>query len=123
VWWFVDSTVADARFLSPEDKLKAIERLRANNTGIGNNEFKWSHVFEVFYDIKSLWFVGIALCVNAGTAVTSAFGPTLINNFGFDKYVGIGVGVGVGVGAGVGVGVGIGLGVRESLPPNFWDPR
>jgi hypothetical protein len=48
-----------------------------------------SHVFEVFYDIKSLCFVGIALCVNAGTAVTSAFGPTLINNFSFDKYVGV----------------------------------
>ncbi|RSH95250.1 hypothetical protein EHS25_000336 [Saitozyma podzolica] len=87
VWFFVDSTVADARFFTEDEKAQAVERLRANQTGVGSNEFKWQHIYELFYDIKSLFWVGIALLINAGTAVASSFGPTLINNFGFDKYV------------------------------------
>lgn len=87
MWFFVDSTVADARFFTEAEKAQAVERLRANQTGVGSNEFKWQHIYELFYDIKSLFWVGIALLINAGTAVASSFGPTLINNFGFDKYV------------------------------------
>lgn len=80
---FVDSSVADARFLTPEDKAKALERLRANQTGVGTTQFVWKQALEVFYDPKTICFVGIPLCINAGTAVASAFGPTLIRNFGF----------------------------------------
>jgi len=83
VWVFVDSTVTDARFLTPDDRLKAIERLRANQTGVGSTQFKWKQAAEVFYDIKTVCFIGIPLLINAGTAVASAFGPTLIRNFGF----------------------------------------
>jgi hypothetical protein len=75
--------VSDARFLTPDDRLKAIERLRANQTGVGSTHFKWKQAAEVFYDIKTVCFVGIPLLINAGTAVASAFGPTLIRNFGF----------------------------------------
>lgn len=87
VWIFVDSTVTDARFLTPEDRLKAIERLRANQTGVGSTQFKWKQAAEVFYDIKTVCFIGIPLLINAGTAVASAFGPTLIRNFGFVSLV------------------------------------
>ena len=83
VWIFIDSTVTDARFLTPDDRLKAIERLRANQTGVGSTHFKWQQAAEVFYDIKTVCFIGIPLLINAGTAVASAFGPTLIRNFGF----------------------------------------
>lgn len=77
VWFRVASTVAKANFLTPEEKELAIERLRANQTGVGSNEYKWSHVWEVAYDPKSYLFVGIALLINAGAAVASAFGPTV----------------------------------------------
>lgn len=83
VWIFVDSSVADARFLTTDDKAKALERLRANQTGVGTTQFVWKQALEVFYDPKTICFVGIPLCINAGTAVASAFGPTLIRNFGF----------------------------------------
>ena len=49
------------------------ERQRA----VASTRFKWKQAAEVFYDI------GIPLLINAGTAVASAFGPTLIRNFGF----------------------------------------
>lgn len=68
-----DSPVT-AKFLSQEDKLVAIERydslgpfkgrstdqfhrLRMNQQGIENHEWKWDHVKEACLDLKSwLWF-------------------------------------------------------------------
>ncbi|BEJ12246.1 hypothetical protein CspHIS471_0207060 [Cutaneotrichosporon sp. HIS471] len=87
VWFWIDSTVDKARFLTFQEKELAKERLRANQTGVGNNEYKWNQLWEVSYDPKSYLFVGIAILINAGAAITSAFGPTLINNMGFDKYI------------------------------------
>jgi hypothetical protein len=87
VYWIVDSDVASARFFNEREKAMAIERLRANQTGTGSNEFKWAHIWEMFYDVKSWLWLAMTLLLNIGAAVTNAFGPTLIANFGFDKYV------------------------------------
>ncbi|WWC93916.1 hypothetical protein V866_000753 [Kwoniella sp. B9012] len=87
VYWRIDSDIAHARFLSPEDKAKAIERLRANQTGTGTNEFKWAHIWELAYDPKTYLFGGLALCLNFGATVTTSFGPTLIKNMGYDKFI------------------------------------
>ncbi|ORY23616.1 major facilitator superfamily domain-containing protein [Naematelia encephala] len=87
VWWFLDSDVASARFLDGHEKAMGIERLRANQTGTGSNEFKWTQVWEMAYDPKSYLWLVMALLLNIGASVTNAFGPTLIANFGFDKYV------------------------------------
>lgn len=51
-----DSPV-DAKFLSRDDKLIAIERLRMNQMGIGSGVWKWEHVWEAMLDLKTwLWF-------------------------------------------------------------------
>lgn len=51
-----DSPVT-AKFLNEEDKLIAIERLRANQMGIGSGVWKWDHVKEALMDVKTwLWF-------------------------------------------------------------------
>lgn len=49
-----DSPV-EAKFLSREDKLLAVERLRANQMGIVSTTWKWDHVYETLLDLKS-WF-------------------------------------------------------------------
>ncbi|KAL7423998.1 hypothetical protein Q5752_001583 [Cryptotrichosporon argae] len=87
VWLLIDSDVTTARFLDADDKAKAIERLRANQTGTGSNEFKWDHVVELFTDVKSYLWVAMALLLNIGASVTNAFGPTLINGLGFSTYI------------------------------------
>jgi len=53
VYWFLDSDVASARFFNDHEKAQAIERLRANQTGTGSNEFKWDQVKEIFIDPKT----------------------------------------------------------------------
>ncbi|AAW46348.1 hypothetical protein CNBK0880 [Cryptococcus deneoformans B-3501A] len=87
VYMFVDADVASARFLTEEDKAKGIERLRANQTGTGSNEFKVSHVWELFCDPKSYLFLAISLLLNVGASVTNIFGPTLIKGFGFNSRI------------------------------------
>jgi hypothetical protein len=87
VWFFLDNDVQSARFFTPEEKLMAIERLRANQTGTGSHEWRWDQVREVFMDPKTYLWLGIAMLPNLGASVTSVFGPTLIRNFGFDKFM------------------------------------
>ncbi|KAI1361854.1 major facilitator superfamily domain-containing protein [Xylaria arbuscula] len=86
VYWMLDNDIPSARFLSEEDKPKAIERLRANQIGIGTREFKWKQVIEMFLEPKTYLWVALSLFVNAGASVTNTFGPLIINGLNFDKY-------------------------------------
>ena len=54
---FMPDSPVTAKFLNQEDKLIAIERLRANQMGIGSGVWKWDHVWEAMLDVKTwLWF-------------------------------------------------------------------
>ncbi|KAI0458886.1 major facilitator superfamily domain-containing protein [Xylaria acuta] len=86
VYWKLDNDIPSARFLSEEDKLKAVERLRANQTGTGSREFKWGQVIEIFLEPKTYLWVALSLFINAGASVTNTFGPLILNGLGYDKY-------------------------------------
>lgn len=83
----LDSDVSSARFLSDHEKLQAIERLRANQTGAGSREFKWKQALEAIMEPKSWLFIGIALCLNVTAAVSNTFGPIIIQGFGFEPEI------------------------------------
>jgi len=84
IWWKLDSNVATARFLTPEERVKAIERLRSNNSGTGSSTFKWHHMWESLYDLKTWSWLAMSFFINAGASVTSTFGPMLLGSFGFE---------------------------------------
>jgi hypothetical protein len=87
VYWKLDNDVETARFLNEHERAQAIERLRANNTGIGTRVFKWDQVVEVFLDPKTyLWFA-MALLLNVGAAVANVFGPLILAGLGFNEYI------------------------------------
>ncbi|KAI0438295.1 major facilitator superfamily domain-containing protein [Xylaria telfairii] len=86
VYWKLDNDIPSARFLSDEDKPKAVERLRANQTGTGSREFKWAQVVELFLEPKTYLWIALSLFINAGAGVTNTFGPLILNGLGFDKY-------------------------------------
>ncbi|PNS14726.1 hypothetical protein CAC42_1748 [Sphaceloma murrayae] len=87
VYWKLDNNINEARFLTEQEKLQATERLRSNNTGLATSEFKWSHVREVFLDLKTyLWFF-MALLLNVGASVSNVFGPLILSGLGYDKYI------------------------------------
>ncbi|KAK6221233.1 MFS transporter [Colletotrichum tabaci] len=85
VYVVLDDDIPSARFLTEHEKLQAIERLRANQTGTGSRDFKWSQVWEALYEPKSWLFIGMAVCLNVTAAVTNTFGPIVISGFGFDS--------------------------------------
>lgn len=87
VWYFLDNDVSTARFLTEQEKLQGIERLRANQTGTGSREFKWPQALEALIEPKSWLFIGMALCLNVTAAVVNTFGPIIVGGFGFDKGV------------------------------------
>lgn len=49
IWWYLDSDIASARFLTDHEKRQALERVKANQTGTGSREYKWDHVFEALW--------------------------------------------------------------------------
>lgn len=69
VWWRLDSDIQSARFFSDDhEKLQAIERLRANQTGTGTREWKWDQVWEVLLDPKAYLWLGIGMLPNIGVS-------------------------------------------------------
>ncbi|WWC59273.1 uncharacterized protein I303_101823 [Kwoniella dejecticola CBS 10117] len=87
VYYSIDSDVSTARFFTERERAQCVERLRANQTGIGSNEFKCSHALELVYDVKSWMYLAMTLLLNVGASVTTYFGPSLLGQFGFNKYI------------------------------------
>lgn len=87
VYWKLDNDVTSARFLTESEKVQAVERLRANQTGIGSREFEWNHVWEILLEPKSYLWVGMSLLLNVGASVTNTFGPLILSGLGFNKYI------------------------------------
>ncbi|KAG5972935.1 hypothetical protein E4U55_000693 [Claviceps digitariae] len=86
VYWKLDNDIASARFLTEREKAQAVERLRANQTGLGNREFKWSHLAEAAMEPKTYLWIGMALCLNALASVTNTFGPLIVNGLVSNKF-------------------------------------
>ncbi|KAJ7772545.1 MFS general substrate transporter [Mycena maculata] len=75
-----------ARFLNHEEKIVALERLRANNQGTETKVWKWNQVLEVLLDVKTyLWFSLLFLCAIPSGGI-GAFGPLIIQGFGFNQF-------------------------------------
>ena len=86
VWWRLENDIPSARFLTTEEKVQAIERLRANQTGTGTREYKISHVLDTILDTKTYLFIGMTMLLNIGAQVSNTFGPLILSGFGYNKY-------------------------------------
>lgn len=57
IFIFMPDSPMEAKCLSDREKVIAVERLRANQMGIISREWRWDHVRETFYDLKTwCWF-------------------------------------------------------------------
>lgn len=60
VFWLMPDSPMEAKCLSERERFIATERLRANQMGISNQEWRWDHALEVLYDLKTwCWFFSI----------------------------------------------------------------
>lgn len=72
-FFVVPDSQKSASFLSPAEKVYAIERLRVNQQGIGSRKFKWYQVRELLLDPRTYLFFGIQFVANIGWGATSTF--------------------------------------------------
>ncbi|KAF8869064.1 major facilitator superfamily domain-containing protein [Infundibulicybe gibba] len=75
-----------AKFLSRDEKIIALARLRANNQGTESKVWKWDQVGELIVDPKTyLWFL-LPFVAAVPYGGISAFGPLIIQGFGFNQF-------------------------------------
>ncbi|KAH6606915.1 hypothetical protein Trco_006068 [Trichoderma cornu-damae] len=73
----------NARFLTKEERLLAIQRIKVNEQGIGNKHFKWHQVKEALSDPAVWGFVFYALVADIPNGGISNFFSQLIVSFGY----------------------------------------
>lgn len=76
----------EAKFISEREKVIATERLRANQMGVASRTWRWDHVWETAYDLKTwLWFIAIiAISISSGGITT--FGSLIVKSFGYTSF-------------------------------------
>ncbi|KAF8076228.1 MFS general substrate transporter [Lyophyllum atratum] len=84
LWWLPDSPIR-AKCFSQEDRILLAERVRKNNTGIQNREFKMYQAIEALTD-PTVWAIVLISFTNAlPTGGLGAFSNIILNAFGFSQ--------------------------------------
>ncbi|KAH6646025.1 major facilitator superfamily transporter [Truncatella angustata] len=81
-WWMPDSPMR-AKCFSEEDKRLMVERVRSNQTGIQNREFKKYQVYEALTDPQTWCYAAIQLFTTLPTSGLGSFTGIIITGFGF----------------------------------------
>ena len=72
-----------AKCFSEEDKKLMVERVRSNQTGVQNKQFRKEQMFEAFRDPQMWCYCLIAICVTVPTSGLGAFAGLVITGFHF----------------------------------------
>lgn len=75
VYFFLPDTPMAARFLNEQDRIKAVQRVQENKTGIKNNEWKLPQAIEATLDIKIWLLVIIQLTTNVANGGVQSVSP------------------------------------------------
>jgi hypothetical protein len=84
-FWMPDSPT-EAKFLSDDDKVLAIERLRSNHMGVMSREWRYPQFFEAFWDVKTWLWIALIFAISVPSNGISTFGPLIIQSFVSDPY-------------------------------------
>lgn len=83
VIWVVPDNPMKSKFLTNDEKVWAIERLRENKTGIENKHFKAYQAWECFKDPQT-WLISlITISSNVPNGAVSSYQATIIQSFGY----------------------------------------
>ncbi|CAG8902768.1 unnamed protein product [Penicillium egyptiacum] len=75
-----------ASFLTEEERLIAIERLKANQTGFKNSTIDKSQIMEAFTDVKTWLLAILILASNIPNGGFTAFNGLVLQGFGFSTF-------------------------------------
>jgi Major Facilitator Superfamily len=83
---FMPDSPVTTKIFNEEEKLIAIERLRANQQGIENDVWNWEHVREAALDLKTWLWAFMMFSISVPSGGVSTFGPLIIQAFGYDQF-------------------------------------
>ncbi|KAI9371704.1 major facilitator superfamily domain-containing protein [Aspergillus egyptiacus] len=86
IWcFFLPNDPLNAWFLTPEERIVAVERLRASQTGVKNNKLKTGQLKEAILDIR-IWLVALTMAAAyTVNGAVSGFGPLIVSTFGYSS--------------------------------------
>ncbi|RDW63209.1 putative MFS transporter [Aspergillus mulundensis] len=86
IWcFFLPNDPLNAWFLTPDERLVAVERLRASQTGVKNNQLKPAQLKEAVLDVK-IWLVALTMAAAyTVNGAVSGFGPLIVSTFGYSS--------------------------------------
>ncbi|KAJ5885998.1 uncharacterized protein N7473_008672 [Penicillium subrubescens] len=82
MWWMPDSPMR-AKCFSEEDKRMMVERLRSNQTGIQNRQFRSYQVWEALRDPQTWCYCSIQMFTTLPTSGLGAFAGIIMKSFKF----------------------------------------
>lgn len=84
VWcFFVPDSAASAWYLSPSERVVAVERLRRGQTGVRCQKIKTSQLKEAVLDVK-IWLTAVMMAsAYTVNGAVSGFGPLIVSTFGW----------------------------------------
>ncbi|KAL2830163.1 major facilitator superfamily domain-containing protein [Aspergillus pseudoustus] len=77
---------SSARFLKPEERLAAVERMRLEQIGIENKEFKFYQIIELLRDPVTWILIPTTFALHFVNGVISGFGSVIISSFGYSPF-------------------------------------
>ncbi|KXJ87119.1 major facilitator superfamily domain-containing protein [Microdochium bolleyi] len=83
MFFLLPDTPASARFLSKEDRARAIKRVEANMTGIKSSEWKRYQFLEALADVQVWLLVIVQMTGSIANGVVTNFGAIVIKGMGF----------------------------------------
>ncbi|KAF7321975.1 hypothetical protein MKEN_00720000 [Mycena kentingensis (nom. inval.)] len=86
VWFMLPDSPTTARFLTHDEKVLVVERLRANNTGTETKQWKWEQVRECVLDLKTWFWFSLIFLISIPSGGISTFGPLIVKSLGFDQF-------------------------------------
>ncbi|BFZ59824.1 Allantoate permease [Saitoella coloradoensis] len=81
--WLMPDTPMQARFLTEEDKVLCIERLRVNQQGVGNKHFKMEQFKEALRDPRTWLYFSYSLIADIPNGGLTNFQAIVIQSLGF----------------------------------------
>ncbi|KAG0645306.1 Thiamine pathway transporter THI73 [Hyphodiscus hymeniophilus] len=84
-FFILPDTPMKATFLSDAETTALLKHVAANQTGIENHHFKWSHLIEILLDIQIWLLVIMTVLISVSSGVITSYSATLIAGFGYSK--------------------------------------
>ncbi|KAK2608167.1 hypothetical protein N8I77_006794 [Diaporthe amygdali] len=81
-WWMFPDNPVEARFLTKDEKIKAVERIQSNQIGIETKVWKHEQVIEAIRDPKTWLFFFLAAISNLQNGIGTQY-SLIIQSFGF----------------------------------------